>query len=199
MNHKKRICLFEDDIAQDISSISCMPACVTDAFFPAISYPHGEFVAGSLSSTQGATLVFTVDMPNDFYDMTDAPFEDIILGNIFIPDDVDIICLPMLLGNRFELAYKSSSRKLAENISLLVDDMNRDMLWIRRDIYVQLRAAAGRGTHPSMTYSRSRIEAEEENVNAITFAVQLSCQHNAVLPMKKNNSSRAGIDNINIS
>lgn len=172
MDKKKKIYLFERDVAEKIASISNMPDCIAAKYLPACSSVYAKHMASSLIAKDAVTEVRSASSEGIEIEQLDIrSIQELLLGDLVLPNADTAIEIPMLIGNRFTLALIKEQKDLPENILSLIEMHEKHLIWILKNQYVELYDSARQG-EPIM-FSPYRIEADEENINSMLYVAQL--------------------------
>lgn len=172
MNKKKKIYLFERDVAEKIASISNMPSCIATKYLPACPSVYAKHMASSIIAEDAVTEVRSVPSESIEIEQLDIrSIQELLLGDLALPNTDTAVELPMLTGNRFMLALTKEQKDLPENILSLINMHEKHLIWIPKKQYVELYGSTRQG-EPIM-FSPYRIEADEENINSMLYVAQL--------------------------
>lgn len=173
MKHSpSKIYLFTEDVAQKVSNISNMPSCIADSYFPACAQLYAKHMASGLIAPGEVTEIRSVS--EEELSIEDIGFDSIsslLSGNVNVSSTAEAVRLPMLVGNRFELVTLKDQVDIPETLRPIVKMHEKELVWIRKDIYRTLFDSARRGE--PLPYSPYRIESDEQNVNSVVYVLKL--------------------------
>lgn len=167
-----KIYLFTEDVAQKVSNISNMPSCIVDSYLPACAQLYAKHMASGLIAPGEVTEIRSV--PKEELFIEDVRFDSLsslLSGNVSISSKAEAVRLPMLVGNKFELEVLKDRTDVPEALLPIVRMHEKELVWIRKDIYRTLFDSARRGE--PLSYSPYRIESDEQNVSSVVYVLKL--------------------------
>lgn len=156
-----------------------MPSSIVNNFKPAFIEKIGIDISETLLSSgiAGELRVSNTDnLTGSALDLTDTAVKKLICNEIEIPENIQYIVAPMLLGARLEFSLTLEEKLLSDDVVLFAQSHKKNMYWIANDTYDRLFASAS--PYVFATDGTYAVELDNTYVQSAQYAATITSIYN---------------------